>query len=63
MPFSDLNDSGQSKCFTVVGRITKETDSNNLNLMVYILMSLNLRVDEAANIPLKAAKLLAASSF
>ena len=29
----------------------------------FYLISLNLRVDEAANITLKAAKLLAASSF
>ena len=44
----------QSKCFAVIGRVTRLEGSKGLNLCSFHLISLNLCVEEAADIPLEA---------
>ena len=50
----------QSKCFAVIGRVTRLEGSKALNLSSFYLISLNLRVEEAADIPLEAENVPAA---
>ena len=63
MSFSDLNHSGPVKMFHSSWQDNQRKRQQRPKFDGFYLISLNLRVDEAANFTLKAAKLLAASSF
>lgn len=53
----------QSKYFAVIGRATRLEGSKGLNLCSFYLISLNLCVEEAADIPLEAENVPAAANF
>ena len=50
----------QTKCFAVIGRVTILEGSKGLNLCSFQLISSNLCVEEAADIPLEAENVPAA---